>query len=89
MPPACCSESKSTGRSRAYSGRQPPEGPPICTALNFLAVRYAAADVENNLPQRRAHGHLGQAGVATLPASAKTAVPALSACSCRTTRHRY
>ena len=33
--PAARSESKSTGVSRYASGRQPPSGPPVCTALNF------------------------------------------------------
>ncbi len=43
---------------------QPPEGPPVCTALNLPAVRDAAADVEDDLPQRDAHGHLDQARAA-------------------------
>ena len=36
MAPAFLSESKSMGRSMCASVRQPPDGPPICTALNFL-----------------------------------------------------
>ena len=36
MAPTFLSESKSSGRSRCSSVRQPPAGPPICTALNFL-----------------------------------------------------
>ena len=36
IEPASVSASKSTGRSRSDSGRHPPEGPPVCTALNFL-----------------------------------------------------
>ena len=36
MAPTCFRESKSMGISRCSSVRQPPEGPPICTALNFL-----------------------------------------------------
>jgi len=39
MAPASCSESKSIGVSSRLSGRQPPEGPPICTALNSLPLR--------------------------------------------------
>ena len=33
MAPAALRLSKSTGRSARVSGMQPPEGPPICTAL--------------------------------------------------------
>ena len=38
MAPMLLSESKSRGRSRCSSlaQQQPPDGPPICTALNFL-----------------------------------------------------
>ena len=36
MAPASFNDSKSMGVSRYFSGRQPPEGPPICTALNFF-----------------------------------------------------
>ncbi len=36
IEPALVSSSKSTGRSRSSSGMQPPDGPPVCTALNFL-----------------------------------------------------
>ena len=36
MAPAFLRLSKSRGRSRCSSVRHPPEGPPICTALNFL-----------------------------------------------------
>ena len=36
MAPTFFRESKSRGISRCSSVRQPPEGPPICTALNFL-----------------------------------------------------
>ena len=36
MEPTRVSVSKSTGRSSSDSGRQPPEGPPVCTALNVL-----------------------------------------------------
>src|SRR5271157_2808683 len=34
MEPMLVSESKSTGISRCCSGMQPPDGPPVCTALN-------------------------------------------------------
>ena len=36
MAPTFFRESKSMGMSRCSSVRQPPEGPPICTALNFF-----------------------------------------------------
>ena len=45
---------------------QPPEGPPVCTALNFLPSGNAAADVIDDLPQGDAHGHFDQAGVVDL-----------------------
>ena len=56
---------------------QPPDGPPICTALYCLAAGDAAADVEDDLAQRRAHRDLDQAGARTLPERAKTLVPLL------------
>ena len=36
MEPAASKLSKSIGVSRCFSVRQPPEGPPVCTALNFF-----------------------------------------------------
>ena len=42
---------------------QPPEGPPVCTALKLLAVGNAAADLVDDLAQRDAHGHFDQAGI--------------------------
>ncbi len=42
---------------------QPPEGPPVCTALNARPSDDAAADVEDDLAQRRAHRHFDQARV--------------------------
>src|SRR4030043_2253162 len=36
MDPACVRLSKSTGRLKSEAGIQPPEGPPVCTALIFL-----------------------------------------------------
>ncbi|MBA7569589.1 hypothetical protein ES708_11330 [subsurface metagenome] len=38
IEPSLVSSSKSTGVSRYCSGMQPPEGPPVCTALNFLPL---------------------------------------------------
>ena len=43
MEPASRRESKSTGVSSRLSGRQPPEGPPIWTALNCLWLRMPPA----------------------------------------------
>ena len=64
--PASWSESKSTGVFRDEAGRQPPSGPPVCTALNVLAAGDAAADVENDVAERNAHRHFDQAGVVDL-----------------------
>ncbi len=36
IAPRLSSDSKSTGESNKDSGRHPPDGPPICTALNFF-----------------------------------------------------
>jgi len=36
MDPSATSVSKSTGVSSFSAGRQPPDGPPVCTALNPL-----------------------------------------------------
>src|SRR4030043_234430 len=36
MEPALVNDSKSIGKSNKLSGKQPPEGPPVWTALNFL-----------------------------------------------------
>jgi hypothetical protein len=47
---------------------QPPDGPPICAALNALPSEDAAADVVDDVAERHAHGHLDQAGVVHGPA---------------------
>ena len=46
--------------SRFGSGMQPPDGPPICTALNFSAGN-APADIEDDLPDGGAHGDFHKA----------------------------
>ena len=46
---------------------QPPEGPPVCTALNLLAVGNAAADLVDDLAQRDPHGHFDQSRVVDPP----------------------
>ena len=45
--------------------------------LELPAGRHAAADVEDDLPQRDAHGHLDQAAVDDLAGEGKTLVPLL------------
>ena len=55
MEPSCVSSSKSTGVSRCSAGMHPPEGPPVCTALNALPPLDAAADVVDDLAQGDAH----------------------------------
>ena len=45
---------------------QPPEGPPVWTALILRAVGRAAADVLDDLADGDAHRHLDQAVVADL-----------------------
>ena len=42
---------------------QPPEGPPVCTALKVWPSGNAAADDFDDLAQLDAHGHFNQAGV--------------------------
>ena len=64
--PAARSESKSTGVSRYASGRQPPSGPPVCTALKTLAEGHAPAHVVDDLAQGDAHGHFDQPGALDL-----------------------
>ncbi|MBA7678163.1 hypothetical protein ES703_86435 [subsurface metagenome] len=78
MAPASCRESKSTGKSRADSGRQPPEGPPIWTALNFLPLGMPLPT--SNIIWRRVvpMGTSTSPVLTILPARAKTAVPGLS-----------
>ena len=56
-------ESKSTGRSRYCSGIQPPEGPPVCTALNFLIADDTAADIKDYLPQGYPHRHFNKSRI--------------------------
>ncbi len=51
------------GVSSSDSGRQPPEGPPVWTALKVSPFGNAAADVVNDFPQLYAHRDLNQAGV--------------------------
>ena len=45
---------------------QPPEGPPVCTALKLLALRHPPADGEDDVAQGDAHRHFHQARVVDL-----------------------
>ena len=47
----------------ALMQRQPPDGPADLDGLKLPAAFDAAADVVDDLAQRRAHGHLDEAGV--------------------------
>ena len=51
------------GVSNISCGMQPPEGPPVCTALTCWPSHAAAADVVDERLERRAQRHLDQAGV--------------------------
>ena len=46
--------------------RQPPDGPPVCTALNFLPFLMPPPHFEDHFAQRGAHRHLDQADVIDL-----------------------
>ena len=48
------------GVSSNAAGMQPPEGPPVCTALNGRSVEHPAADVEDHLPQGDPQRHFHQ-----------------------------
>ena len=50
---------------------QPPEGPPVCTALNLCPSGHAAADLLDDLAQLDAHRHFNQAGVGDLAGERK------------------
>ena len=69
---------------------QPPEGPPVCTALKAPPSGDAAADVLDDLAQRRAHRHLDQAGVRDLAGQREDlgALALLGADARRTSRRR-
>ena len=46
---------------------QPPDGPPVWTALTGFPLSDAAADVLDDLAQGDAHGYFDEAGVLDLP----------------------
>ena len=54
------------GVSASAAGMQPPDGPPICTALKLPSVGHAAADVVDDLADGDAHGHFDQPAAADL-----------------------
>ncbi len=78
IAPASLRESKSTGRSSADSGKQPPEGPPICTALNFLLLGMPLPTSKIICRSVVPIGTSTSPVLTILPARAKTAVPGLS-----------
>ena len=45
------------------SGIQPPEGPPVCTALNLRLPWNTAADIVDNLFQGNTHRDFNQTGI--------------------------
>jgi len=75
--PAFARFSKSTGMSKKSSGRQPPEGPPVWTALN-LAPSIMPLPMSNMILRRGAPMDTPiRPQLATFPVSANTAVPGL------------
>ncbi len=64
IEPALVRVSKSTGSVEPLGGDAAAGGAAGLDGLELLAAGDAAADVEDDLAQRRAHGHLDQAGVA-------------------------
>jgi hypothetical protein len=63
------------GKSRYLAGIQPPEGPPVCTALNCLFPGMPPPDVENDRAQGGAHRHLDQAGIVNFTGQGKDLAP--------------
>ena len=59
------------------AGMQPPDGPPVCAALNLWPPGIAAADVFDDLAQRGAHRDLDEARVVDLAAEREHFVPGL------------
>ena len=82
------SATRSRSRCRgAASGMQPPEGPPICTALHCLPFGDAAADVEDDLAAACVPiGDLDQAGARRpCPTARRPSCPCSSPCPWRRT----
>ena len=75
IAPTFLSESKSSGISRCSSVRQPPAGPPICTALNFLPLRMPPPISKMILRSVVPIGTSTRPVLTTLPVSAKVFVP--------------
>ena len=78
MAPILVRESKSMWRSRSFSDRQPPEGPPIWTALNFFPL--GMPPPTSNTMSRRGvpMGTSIRPVLHTLPVRANALVPGLS-----------
>jgi len=79
MPPACANASKSTGVPACAAGRQPPEGPPTCTALSVRPPPTPPPMRVTISPSESPIGTSISPPRSTLPASAKVLVPALPA----------
>ncbi len=75
--PAARSESKSTGVSRYSSGKQPPRGPPVCTALSFLPAGIPPPISKTISPKVMPIGTSIRPVRSTMPVRAKIAVPGL------------
>ena len=73
--PASASESKSTGVFRALAGKQPPNGPPVWTALNFLPWDTPPPTSKMMSPSGMPIGTSISPVLFTLPVRANTAVP--------------
>src|SRR5512139_347119 len=79
IAPACLSESKSIGVSRKLSGRQPPEGPPICTALKAFLLGIPPHTSKMSVRRLVPMAISTSPGCLTFPTTEKTAVPGLLA----------
>jgi len=75
VAPAAVSESKSTGVLSAAAGRQPPNGPPVCTALNGLPLGMPPPTSKMISPSEMPIGTSIRPVLLILPVSAKMAVP--------------
>ena len=73
--PASWSESKSTGVFSDDAGRQPPSGPPVCTALNVRPPGMPPPTSKMMSPSGMPIGTSMRPVLLTLPVSAKIAVP--------------
>ena len=77
MEPAAARLSKSTGMSRLDTGRHPPDGPPVWTALNLRPSRMPPPMSKMISRSVRPMGTSTSPVLFTLPTSAKILVPVL------------